>query len=91
LRIFKILGTPNEKIWAGIIDLKADYKTAFPVYPPLKLKNVVTGLDDDGYDLLEKMLVYDPNKRLLAAKALEHPYFDAIRTQDVGNSTETQN
>jgi cyclin-dependent kinase len=26
LRIFKVLGTPNEKIWPGIIELKPDYK-----------------------------------------------------------------
>jgi serine/threonine protein kinase len=53
LRIFKVLGTPNEKLWPGVVDLKPDYKTAFPVYPPLKIRTVVVGLDEDGYDLLE--------------------------------------
>jgi len=94
LRIFKVLGTPNEKVWAGVAELKPDFKTAFPVYPPLKLRNVVAPLDDDGYDLIEKMLVYDPNKRVLALKALEHPYFDAVRDKDVqptpGSAAPTQ-
>ena len=30
-------------------------------------------------DLLSKILVYNPQKRLTAEKALEHPYFDEIK------------
>ena len=29
-------------------------------------------------DLLKKMLVYDPAKRIHATEALEHPYFDTL-------------
>lgn len=75
MRIFKILGTPDEKTWSGIVDLKPDYKTAFPRYPKQNIRQIVTGLDDLGYDLLEKMLQYDPTKRPTARQALEHPYF----------------
>jgi len=35
----------------------------------------VAGLDADGYDLLEKMLQYDPSKRCSAKTALQHLYF----------------
>lgn len=31
-------------------------------------------LDDDGIDLLEKMLVHDPTKRISAKDALLHPF-----------------
>jgi len=34
---------------------------------------------DDGLDLLEHLLVYDPDQRWTAAQALRHPYFDAVR------------
>lgn len=37
-------------------------------------------LDPQCYDLLMKLLRLDPSKRLTASKALEHPYFDDIRT-----------
>jgi len=74
IRIFKVLGTPNEKTWPSISELP-DYKSDFPTYSPQKLTSIVTGLDDDGYDLLAKMLQYDPTQRISAAKALSHGFF----------------
>ena len=38
-------------------------------------------MQEDVIDLLEKLLVYDPNERLSAAEALLHPYFDSVREQ----------
>jgi serine/threonine protein kinase len=32
-------------------------------------------------DLLEKMLQYEPTKRIPAKKALEHPYFNVVRNK----------
>lgn len=34
-----------------------------------------THVDGDALDLLEKIFVYEPDKRLTAEKALEHPFF----------------
>lgn len=35
-------------------------------------------IDELGLDLLERMLVYDPAKRITAKSALEHPWFYEI-------------
>jgi len=74
LRIFKILGTPTEKNWSTIAEMP-EYKNDFPLYSAQKLNSVVSGLDTEGYDLLDKMLQYDPNRRITASLALTHPYF----------------
>jgi len=73
LQIFKVLGTPNEKDWPTIKELPG-YKPEFPSYPPKKIQDVIPGLDAEGYDLLMKMLQYDPAQRLTAVKAMQHPY-----------------
>lgn len=35
--------------------------------------------DEDGFDLISKLLVCDHARRLTATEALAHPYFDAVR------------
>jgi len=40
-------------------------------------KHLVT---PEALDLLDKMLVYDPDQRLTCLEAMEHPYFDPVRT-----------
>eukprot|EP01003_Olkasia_polycarbonata_P002262 NODE_148_length_1374_cov_324.889811_g118_i0.p1 GENE.NODE_148_length_1374_cov_324.889811_g118_i0~~NODE_148_length_1374_cov_324.889811_g118_i0.p1 ORF type:complete len:323 (-),score=59.21 NODE_148_length_1374_cov_324.889811_g118_i0:373-1341(-) len=74
-RIFRLLGTPNETSWPGVTTLK-DYNSAFPVWPAQPLTTVAQALDKEGLDLLTKMLVYNPSKRITAKAALHHPYFE---------------
>lgn len=76
-RIFRILKTPTETVWPGVTTMP-DYKPTFPAWTNGCLKESVPQLCDDGMDLLEKMLIYDPAKRISAKAALNHPYFDAL-------------
>lgn len=76
-RIFRSLGTPTEESWPGVSTLP-DYKATFPNWKNNVLKSLVPGLSDDGLDLLEKMLIYNPNNRISAKAALIHPYFDGL-------------
>lgn len=50
-------------------DLKGTSSSAF-----LNVQ-VVPRLDPEGVDLLRQMLEYDPQKRITAKRALQHPYF----------------
>lgn len=76
-RIFRILGTPNEEIWPDVKYLP-DFKPSFPQWQKKNLKDVVPGLDDDGIDLLEQLLIYDAAGRISAKRAILHPYFSDI-------------
>ncbi|CAF0792281.1 unnamed protein product [Didymodactylos carnosus] len=72
-RIFRTLGTPDDKIWPGFSKLP-DHKNAFPKWTPQNMKCVLKEVNDDALDLLMQMLIYDPEKRIPAHKALEHIY-----------------
>ena len=43
----------------------------------------VAQLDAVGIDLLEKMLEYNPARRISARDALKHPYFDDLNKSEL--------
>jgi len=80
MKIFKVLGTPNENSWPTMIELP-EYKSDFTVYEsnPLEaLRNFCPELCPQGLDLLHAMLQFEPGKRISAKAALVHPYFDDL-------------
>ena len=76
-KIFKIRGTPTTEEWPGIQDL-AGYKSDFPIFEKDDLSKHVPGLDQEGLELLEQMLIHDPTKRISAKDALKHPFFKDV-------------
>lgn len=76
LHIFKLLGTPNESVWENVTKLKDWHE--YPQWRPQDLTKVFSRLDEQGIDLLKKMLEYDPAQRITAMDALRHPYFDSL-------------
>lgn len=70
-KIFQVLGTPDENTWNGVTDLP-NYKLTFPKWKSVNLQSLNTHLDDFGVDLLKKMVVLDPTKRITARDALNH-------------------
>jgi hypothetical protein len=64
-------GTPNEKSWPGITKLP-DFKLTFPQFKGKGISAIGTNLDANGLDLLGKIVVYDPCKRISAKAALNH-------------------
>ncbi|KAJ3192558.1 cyclin-dependent kinase 5 [Irineochytrium annulatum] len=68
-RIFKLLGTPDETTWPKVSELP-EYSADFPVFPRGPLETAVPKLDENGIDLLFKLIEYQPEKRLSADKAL---------------------
>ena len=52
-----------------------DFKPSFPKWQRNYAQPLVAGLDDDGLDLLDGLLVYDQASRISAKQACSHPYF----------------
>ncbi|CAG9330152.1 unnamed protein product [Blepharisma stoltei] len=77
--IFRCLGTPNEDNFPGVTGFP-DFKPTFPKWRTTGVARLVPNLDENGIDLLSKMVCYDPAKRISAKAALLHPYFADLDT-----------
>lgn len=80
--LFSILKTPTEDIWPGVTSLP-DYKNTFPSWSLNQLSTKLKNLDANGIDLLQKMLIYDPIRRISAKAILLHPYFDDLDLEQI--------
>ncbi|KAH8329355.1 hypothetical protein KR074_008512 [Drosophila pseudoananassae] len=83
-RMFRILKTPTEDIWPGVTSLP-DYKNTFPCWSTNQLTNQLKNLDENGINLIQSMLIYDPVHRISAKEILEHPYFNGFEADLVSN------
>ncbi|XP_054162769.1 cyclin-dependent kinase 2-like [Oppia nitens] len=83
-RIFRTLGTPDEKVWPGVSNYP-DYKSTFPQWTKQDISKLLPNMESDSIDLIAKLLTYDPNRRISARKALSHRYFKdvSIRPPDL--------
>lgn len=78
-KIFRVLGTPTEAEWPGVTSFP-DFKASFPKWERKQEDEVVNSegikvLGDEGLNLLETLLVYDPAGRISAKQACVHNYF----------------
>ena len=73
-KIFQFLGTPNFNSIPYYNNFNIN-NNQFIFYPPANFNDKFNDLDNDGKDLLKKMLNYDPDMRISCKEALAHPYF----------------
>ena len=79
VEIIRILGTPTKDDICSMNPHFKDHK--FPDIKSIPFEKILKNriIPEHFIDLISKLLVYNPNKRLTAEKALEHPYFDEIK------------
>ncbi len=75
--ICRLLGTPSPQIWPSLSSLPhyQSIMTNLPQIPYDSLQNVFVKSSKEGRKLLQRFLVYMPQKRISAIDALEHEFF----------------
>jgi mitogen-activated protein kinase 1/3 len=82
-RIIAVLGTPSAVDMEYITNEKAlEYVKGLPKRSKLPLKNLYPDANPLALDLLEKLLVFNPDKRYTAEETLAHPYFDEYHSAE---------
>lgn len=86
VQIIQVLGSPSKE---DILAMNHNYTTfRFPHVKPLEW-NVVfqhityngDNIPSEALDLISKMLIFNPDKRLTMMGALAHPFFDDLRVE----------
>lgn len=73
--VFKLLGPPTSSTWPTFRDLPLVKTLSLPPAHPSQLPRKFPFLSNAGLDLLSRLLTYDPERRINAVEALDHPYF----------------
>lgn len=83
-RIMQVLGTPSEEDITGIGSPEAHtYIARREKLPRVPWRSIVPPeVKDDAVDLLDKMLQFNPAKRITVDEALAHPYFAELHDPD---------
>ncbi|KAJ3517368.1 hypothetical protein NLJ89_g533 [Agrocybe chaxingu] len=75
--IFKLLGPPTNHSWPGYSSLPLAKTISLPSPQPHQFRQKFSYLSSAGLDLLMALLTYDPERRITAEDALDHPYFSS--------------
>jgi len=82
--ILECLGTQSDEDLHFVTNGHAkNYVMSFKKIPKKPMNKVVKYGNPEAIDLLERMLVFNPNKRLSIEEALNHPYIQNIKEEGV--------
>lgn len=82
-KILEVTGKPSkEDITALQSDLANTMLETIPSIKTKSLKNLFKNASTNALDLLNKLLQFNPSKRITVEEALAHPYVDAFHFKD---------
>ena len=81
--ILDVLGTPTMEDYYGIKSRRArEYIRSLPFKKKIPMKVLFPKTSDLALDLLEKLLAFNPVKRITVEDALRHPYLEPYHDPD---------
>lgn len=81
--ILDVLGTPTMEDYYGIKSRRArEYIRSLPFKKKIPMKAMFPKTSDLALDLLEKLLSFNPVKRITVEEALRHPYLEPYHDPD---------
>jgi len=86
--IFKICGTPDE---SDLEDLESadviNFIRRLKSRERVDFRDMFSNASDEAIDLLEKLLVFNPRRRITVDEALRHPFFAEFYDEDFVNNS----
>jgi len=80
-KICSVLGTPSQAQWPDGHKLAAQLGFRWPQFVPTDLKILIPMASPEGINVMTAMMYWDPNKRLSAAKCLQHPCLEGAASE----------
>jgi len=78
-----MIGTPSKEDMLFITNNKAlEYIKGMESKKKVPLKHLYPNANPIALDLMEKMLAFNPNKRITVEEALDHEYFKSLRIKE---------
>lgn len=91
IKIFEKRGRPMESDWPQSVSLPW---SSFQAFPPRPVSSYIPEIEPVAMDLFEKLLTFNPHRRVSASDALRHKYFkdcdiESVRTTSSLSPTST--
>lgn len=85
-KIHNILGTPHAKVLERFKAHATHMEFNFPPKKGTGIEKLIPHIEKNCLDLIQKLLIYDPEERITAEDALRHPWFRDLYELDQTNN-----
>ena len=81
-KIHHILGSPSEELFNKLLSKSIRTDILYEHQNGIGIKRFLPNVSNECIDLIQQMLIYDPEKRITAKQALNHSYFKDLNEQE---------